>query len=185
MLWENWMKLQEKNSHMVRTYDNVLPNKLCENLIKLFDSSKHREYVNNNHKPCFTQLNLNQYHGDFLSLLIPYVAKIYNQYKTKFLPKLSSLEEFRIKKYMTTGDERFDEHVDVVNHATAKRAVAFLFYLNDNNGYTTFNNHDLNIEPKRGKVLVFPPTWEYPHSGLPPSDYPKYILSTYIHYGTN
>tara|TARA_R100001443_G_C3315035_1_gene168684 strand:+ start:350 stop:862 length:513 start_codon:yes stop_codon:yes gene_type:complete len=170
---------------MVRTYDNVLPNKLCENLIKLFDSSKHREYVNNNHKPCFTQLNLNQYHGDFLSLLIPYVAKIYNQYKTKFLPKLSSLEEFRIKKYMTTGDERFDEHVDVVNHATAKRAVAFLFYLNDNNGYTTFNNHDLNIEPKRGKVLVFPPTWEYPHSGLPPSDYPKYILSTYIHYGTN
>ena len=185
MLWENWMKLQEKNSHMVRTYDNVLPNKLCENLIKLFDSSEHREYVNNNHKPCFTQLNLNQYHGDFLSLLIPYVAKIYNQYKTKFLPKLSSLEEFRIKKYMTTGDERFDEHVDVVNHATAKRAVAFLFYLNDNNGYTTFNNHDLNIEPKRGKVLVFPPTWEYPHSGLPPSDYPKYILSTYIHYGTN
>tara|TARA_X000000368_G_scaffold281965_1_gene223824 strand:- start:199 stop:711 length:513 start_codon:yes stop_codon:yes gene_type:complete len=170
---------------MVRTYDNVLPNKLCENLIKLFDSSEHREYVNNNHKPCFTQLNLNQYHGDFLSLLIPYVAKIYNQYKTKFLPKLSSLEEFRIKKYMTTGDERFDEHVDVVNHATAKRAVAFLFYLNDNNGYTTFNNHDLNIEPKRGKVLVFPPTWEYPHSGLPPSDYPKYILSTYIHYGTN
>ena len=117
---------------MVRTYDNVLPNKLCENLIKLFDSSEHREYVNNNHKPCFTQLNLNQYHGDFLSLLIPYVAKIYNQYKTKFLPKLSSLEEFRIKKYMTTGDERFDEHVDVVNHATAKRAVAFLFYLNDN-----------------------------------------------------
>ncbi len=179
------MKLQEQNSHMVRTYDNVLPNKLCENLIKLFDSSEHREYVNNNHKPCFTQLNLNQYHGDFLSLLIPYVAKIYNQYKTKFLPKLSSLEEFRIKKYMTTGDERFDEHVDVVNHATAKRAVAFLFYLNDNNGYTTFNNHDLNIEPKRGKVLVFPPTWEYPHSGLPPSDYPKYILSTYIHYGTN
>ena len=185
MLWENWMKLQEKNSHMVRTYDNVLPNKLCENLIKLFDSSEHREYVNNNHKPCFTQLNLNQYHGDFLSLLIPYVAKIYNQYKTKFLPKLSSLEEFRIKKYITTGEERFDELVDVVNHATAKRAVAFLFYLNDNNGYTTFNNHDLNIEPKRGKVLVFPPTWEYPHSGLPPSDYPKYILSTYIHYGTN
>ena len=86
---------------------------------------------------------------------------------------------------MTNGDERFDEHVDVIDYLTAKRAVAFLFYLNDNNGYTTFSNHDLNIEPKRGKVLVFPPTWEYPHSGLPPSDYPKYILSTYIHYGTN
>tara|TARA_B100000131_G_C17934103_1_gene539592 strand:+ start:170 stop:682 length:513 start_codon:yes stop_codon:yes gene_type:complete len=170
---------------MVRTYDNVLPVSLCKKLIELFDSSEHTEYVNQNHKPCFTQLNLNQYHREALSGLIPYVVKIYNQYKTKFLPKLSSLEEFRIKRYMTNGDERFDEHVDVIDYPTAKRAVAFLFYLNDNNGYTTFSNHDLNIEPKRGKVLVFPPTWEYPHAGLPPTDNSKYILSTYIHYGTN
>ena len=41
------------------------------------------------------------------------------------------------------------------------------------------------IQPECGRVVVFPPTWEYPHSGLPPSDCPKYILSTYIHYGTN
>ena len=179
------MKLQKQNSHMVRVYDNILPNELCKKLIELFDSSKHQEYINKNHKPCFTQLNLNQYHKDILSILVPYVAEVYNKYKTKFLPKLSSLEEFRIKRYMPNGNERFDEHVDVVNYATAKRAVAFLFYLNNNNGYTTFNNHNLNIHPECGRVVVFPPTWEYPHSGLPPLDHPKYILSTYIHYGTN
>ena len=32
----------------------------------------------------------------------------------------------------TNGDERFDEHVDVTNYSTARRVVAFIFYLNDN-----------------------------------------------------
>ena len=179
------MKLQEQSSHMVRVYDNILPNELCEKLVNLFDSSEHQEYINNNLKPCFTQLNLNQHHMNVVMNLIPYVEKVYNKYKTKFLPQFSSLEEFRIKRYLTNGDERFDEHVDVTNYSTARRVVAFIFYLNDNNGSTIFSNQDLNIEPECGRVVVFPPTWEYPHSGLPPSDYPKYILSTYIHYGTN
>ena len=33
------------------------------------------------------------------------------------------------------------------------------------------------------KVLVFPPTWQYPHIGMPvKSGSPKYIMSTYLHY---
>ena len=73
------MKLQEQSSHMVRVYDNILPSKLCEKLINLFDSSEHQEYINNNHKPCFTQLNLNQHHVNVVRNLIPYVEKVYNK----------------------------------------------------------------------------------------------------------
>ncbi len=109
----------------------------------------------------------------------------HEQSSTRYGSLFTKQSELRLKRYLTNGEERFDEHVDVVDHSTAIRAVAFLFYLNDNNGNTVFPLHDLNIEPKRGRVLVFPPTWEYPHSGLPPSDTPKYIMSTYIHYGTN
>ena len=180
------MQSQRHSSHMVRVYNNIFSNELCDNLINLFENSvEQHEYFNNNHRPCFTQLNLNQYHMNVVRNLIPYVQQVYSKYKTKFLPELSSLEEFRIKRYLTNGDERFDEHVDVTNYSTARRVVAFIFYLNDNNGSTIFSNQHLNIEPECGRVVVFPPTWEYPHSGLPPSDNPKYILSTYIHYGTN
>ena len=31
-------------------------------------------------------------------------------------------------------------------------------------------------------MVVFNPTWEYPHKGLPPTVDTKYILSTYLHY---
>jgi len=63
------------------------------------------------------------------------------------------------------------------------RDVSFLFYLNENDGDTYFPRHHINIHPKAGSVLVFPPTWEYPHVGSPPTVQKKYIMSTYLHYG--
>ena len=98
---------------------------------------------------------------------------------------MKELEEFRIKRYNTSGDERFDEHVDVTDYDSSLRAVAFLFYLNDNDGNTLFPSHGLNIRPVSGRVIMFPPTWDYPHTGLPPKSNSKYIMSTYIHYGKN
>ena len=56
---------------------------------------------------------------------------------------------------------------------------------NDNDGNTLFPLHNLNIQPVSGRVIVFPPTWEYPHTGLAPKIDSKYIMSTYIHYGEN
>ena len=38
------------------------------------------------------------------------------------------------------------------------------------------------VQPKRGSILIFPPTWMYRHAGLPPVSNDKYILGTYLHY---
>ena len=121
-----------------------------------------------------------------------YIYHYYHQYykykidtQSKSIPPFKDLEEFRIKRYLTNGNERFDEHVDVTDYDSSVRALSFLFYLNDNDGNTLFPLHDLNIKPVSGRVIVFPPTWEYPHTGLSPKTDSKYIMSTYIHYGTN
>ena len=54
----------------------------------------------------------------------------------------------------------FDVHVDVQDHASSKRYLAFLVYLNSgfDGGETCFPCHDLHIKAEPGKVLVFPPT---------------------------
>ena len=168
----------------IRVYD-VIPENECKTLISLFDlAEKHHDFINNNAKPCFTQLNVNRHYPEVVESLIPYARKAYGMYsadvKNKYLPKLRCLEEFRIKRYNPGGEERFDEHVDVTRYESAKRALAFLFYLNDNDGDTRFSYHDLSITPEAGKVVVFPPTWEYPHAGLAPSSV-KYVMSTYVH----
>ena len=184
------MILQEKNFHMVKVYDNVIPSKACKSFIDLFENNEsHQEYIDYNGCPCFTQLNLNQLSPNIVRSLIPYLAQVYKQYKndvrSKYIPPLKELEEFRIKRYYNNGNEKFDEHVDVTDSSSSIRAVAFLFYLNDNDGNTLFPLHNLNIQPVSGRVIVFPPTWEYPHTGLPPKNDSKYIMSTYIHYGKN
>ena len=184
------MILQEKNFHMVKVYDNVIPSKTCKSFIDLFENNEnHQEYIDYNGCPCFTQLNLNQLSPNIVRSLIPNLAQVYNQYKndilSKYIPPLKELEEFRIKRYYNNGNEKFDEHVDVTDSSSSKRAVAFLFYLNDNDGNTLFPLHNLNIQPVSGRVIVFPPTWEYPHTGLAPKIDSKYIMSTYIHYGEN
>ena len=179
------MKLRKNNFPTVRVYD-VIPKDFCDTLIDVFENTHTgHEFINNAYKPCFTQLNVNEHHPELVKTLVNYTQKAYGMYsaevKNKFLPRLRSLEEFRIKRYLPNGEERFDEHVDVADYKTAKRALAFLFYLNDNDGDTFFTTEELYIRPRSGKVLMFPPTWEYPHAGLAPST-TKYIMSTYIHY---
>ena len=104
---------------------------------------------------------------------------------TEWFPEKIFFEELRIKKYEPGTDDQFLLHTDVQDHQSAKRYLAFLIYLNDDfkGGETTFPYNKLTIKPETGKVLVFPPTWQYPHSGLPvKSGSPKYIMSTYLHY---
>ena len=184
------MILQEKNIHMVKVYDNIISGVTCKRLLDLFEkNTEHHEYIDCNSCPCFTQLNLNQLSQNIVQSLIPYLAEVYIKYKkdvkSKYIPPLKELEEFRIKRYYNNGNEKVDEHVDVTDDDSSVRALSFLFYLNNNDGNTLFPLHNLNIQPVSGRVIVFPPTWEYPHIGLPPKIDSKYIMSTYIHYGEN
>jgi len=172
---------------------NILPINLCDYLINVYETnSDNHERVDEESKPTFTQLNLNRYHPKVISNLCNYFSMALNNYKkdissAKYLPEVKYLEEFRIKKYQVGGVDRFDEHVDVIDHKSAKRCLAMLFYLNDVNegGKTIFPYQDKSFTPVKGSVIIFPPTWEYPHLGEPPISSPKYIMSTYLHYGTN
>ena len=169
----------------------VLSDSLCDSLVELFENdADHHERVDNQFKPTFTQLNLNQYHAKIVPTLSQYAIDTINLYKedvpaTKYLPPSRYFEEFRIKRYNPGGADRFDEHVDVANHASAKRCVAMLYYLNSVpvGGQTTFPQQGESFRPTKGYVTVFPPTWEYPHAGQAPISNTKYIMSTYLHYG--
>jgi len=169
---------------------NILPTNLCDYLIDVYESdAENHERVDNESKPTFTQLNLNKHHRKVVSNLFNYFSLALNSYKkdvpsSKYLPEVKYLEEFRIKKYKVGGVDRFDEHVDVIDHKSAKRCLAMLFYLNDveEGGKTIFSYHHKEFTPVKGSVIIFPPTWEYPHLGEPPISGSKYIMSTYLHY---
>ena len=43
-------------------------------------------------------------------------------------------------------------------------------------------DHDTRVQPRAGRLLMFPPMWTHPHAGLPPISNQKYICGTYLHY---
>ena len=173
----------------------MFTDEVCKTLIDTFESSKNKERIDNFLTPQFTQVNLNELadkgYQKFTQLLCYKIMEIVKEYKknlpeyAEWFPERVFFEELRIKKYESGTADQFDIHTDVQDHQSAKRYLAFLIYLNEDfkGGETTFPYNNLTVKPKRGTVLVFPPTWQYPHKGMPvKSGSPKYIMSTYLHY---
>jgi len=174
----------------IQIYESVLTNEVCKKLIFYFENNPDKqEYIDNQGTPTFTQLNLTRNRGDIESIhntliqtVFEYRNKYYELFGKNLFPPFHAFEEFRIKRYNVGGKERFDTHVDVNDHPSARRFLSFFWYLNDveEGGETVFK--DLEIKPSEGKLVIFPPLWMYPHKGNPPVSGSKYILSTYLHY---
>ena len=104
------------------------------------------------------------------------------------------LEHFRVRKYavmskdMPKGDY-FNLHIDIQNYYTAKRFMVILLYLNDveEGGETSFPFLDYAdgngaVKPTKGSLLMFYPSFMYPHTAYPPISESKYTAQTYLHF---
>lgn len=192
--------MQEKNlvmaielNDLICVYDDVLSEDICNFLISFFEDNKDKhEKLDNQSCPSFTQINFTEIHkinketenvhNKVLSKVLEYKKLYYKFIDSRCFPEENSFEQFRIKRYQNNGKELFDTHVDVKDYSSSRRYLSFLFYLNDveEGGETIFTG--MEIKPKVGRLLVFPPLWMYPHKGCIPISNEKYIMSTYLHY---
>ena len=162
---------------------------ICEGLINTFEEHKTGHIIRDRGAQHFTELNVNEHEPALVPMLSKAISQLREEYTdiycpvTPSFPHMYALEEFRIKRY-NEGD-CFKKHVDVGDGESCKRFLAFLFYLNDDfeGGGTLFRTPDAKyIKPVTGEVVVFPPTWQYPHEGMKVTKGTKYIMSTYLHY---
>ncbi len=178
---------------LIHVHPNSLEDQVCDYLVNYFEENiNYQERIDNSGLPNFTQINLTEVHQsdetvenihNYIVQKVIYYRDLYYEYiDDRVFPTSHAFEQLRLKKYQPNGIDKFDTHVDVVDHDSAKRYLSFMWYLNDvvDGGKTIFK--DYSITPKRGTLLIFPPLWMYPHKGEPPISGPKYLLSTYLHY---
>ncbi len=177
----------------IHVYEDALESNICDFLVSLFEqvSDKHERFDSNG-TPNFTQFNLtenreltpdvNAVHNHIIKKVFEYRDNYYEFVDNRVFPQEHAFEQFRIKRYNSGGEDRFDTHVDVMDYASSRRFLSFFWYLNDveEGGETIFK--DLQIKPSKGKLVIFPPLWMFPHKGEPPISGPKYIMSAYLHY---
>ena len=189
--------------NLIRVYDDVIDEESCQKLIEKFESFEDRlEEVyqeDEGEKIAFKQLQLVKFkewesvQQGMLELFQDYIVryKMDCNIKDKQWPKEYGYEAIRMKRYLNNDLDRFDPHVDVLNHDTSRRFLAFFIYVNDveQGGETKFLNLykpgtyiPFKIKPQRGRLLMFPPTWQYYHAGLKPISGMKYLLHSYLHY---
>jgi hypothetical protein len=181
-------------SNFISIYDNVLEKKYCNHLIEKFEFYKEQQKkIEKDNCFSFTEINMNQHNNwkDYVKILM---SQVYKKYIEKYIsdhnidlekqwPQKYAYEEIRFKKYELNSKDDFKEHVDVYDYPSAKRFLVFFLYLNDNDGgETIFPEFNIKVQPKAGKMLMFPPQWTHKHRAEKPKSQPKYILGSYLHY---
>ena len=135
----------------------------------------------------FTQLNLTtanelRISQAFASRLEPIVNSYFSDRNLRqYIPEYG-YEDVRIKKYVAGSEDVFRTHVDAWDAASAKRFLIAIVYLNDNDGSTQFPTLGMTVEPKVGRLVLFPPMWMFPHSGNSPTAVDKHIIMTSLNY---
>ena len=192
---------------LIKIYDHDLGDEICDYLVCHFEksSSRHKRILRNKN-PNFTEYNFSRHAKrkdktkkifNFLTNKIHDHARPYFNYVNKnfdhlypddhsyshtVFPNKYGVQRIRIKRYLTGMNEGFNTHVDVMKLISCPRFLSFLWYLNDvdEGGSTIFDN--LKIKPKKGRLVIFPPMWMFPHMGEEPVSNTKYVMSSYLSY---
>ena len=92
------------------------------------------------------------------------------------------IRKFLIKKY-EKNKGKYQFHIDqlYMEDTKSKRIITFIWYLNsvEEGGGTAFKDNEI-IKPTVGKLLLFPSTWTFPHSGCMPITSDKYVIVGWI-----
>ena len=184
--------------YYTREYEDFLSEDFCKQLIFKYERLMDTEFENVKaksgcrgtctHCTCHRMdLNNHQIFNSDVQFVASQLIRHLDTYKNDVKldpiqwPKDFNFEFLKIKRY-TPGEGRFLPHVDGSHIGSAKRFMVFLIYLNDDfkGGRTIFNLTGKTVEPKTGKLLMFPPHWPWLHEGELVEDNYKYFLGTYL-----
>ena len=179
----------------IRVYDDVLDQNLCRNAIDFFEHDTGVVTRQEMKDLCkFSMINIteqsekeNKKDWTVIHTQVLYAVKGCGERYMKeldcevFWPKMNSLEQVKMIKY-GRGDY-FQRHIDVGDYQSARRFLSYFMFLSDvvEGGELQFPLLDFTIPAKRGRVVLCPSSWQYPHMFTQPSN-DNYMITTYLHY---
>jgi hypothetical protein len=113
-----------------------------------------------------------------------YLPKNNSKYDASMLKGCSfQVDGLMVQKY-DKGKGKYIYHNDFHNDISKKRyrVITFLWYLNDveEGGETEFWD-SFKIKPEKGKIILFPSFWCFPHRGNMPISDNKYIITGWFY----
>jgi hypothetical protein len=182
-------------------FDGVFPIEYCQNWIKHFDKvdaagmsysrvqgMDRPSHVNKDQavdfKNCSIYLNdelrieCGDFNTGFWSICYPLYAEKYSILQTVDPHKIYTV---KIQKTMPGGGYHI-WHCEDSARAVRNRLLVFTLYLNDieDGGETEFLYLSKRIQPKTGRMLIWPAGFTHTHRGNPPLKGDKYIMTGWV-----
>lgn len=191
-------------TNFISVYDKVLTKKECDSIIEWFeknpfkDSGKiwgvppgedpkkalPRKIIQKDVKDstdlglCFDQVVFDA---------VKTIGNVIYVYTSKYVeenPLLNQIEPWRlqntfnIQKYLP-GQGYHATHCEAGTTSTSSRVMAWTLYLNTvtDKGGTHFPQHDLTIDAKAGRFVIWPAYWTHCHNGVSSPTQTKYIAT--------
>jgi len=176
----------------------IEPDGVCDDLIALFEANeathqggKTGDGLNEDNKKStdLTVLPRQLEEPEFLAAR-QYIDLLYECYRDyvdqwPFLENISKLQigRFNIQRYGAGGHFKLP-HAERSSVSSSHRVLAWMTYLNDvpEGGSTYFPHYDLDIQPEKGKTLIWPAEWTHAHYGNLITDGTKYIITGWMHF---
>jgi len=180
MVAQDWVKIYEGE-------DGVDP-EFCTEMIRFFEESTTKHKLNQPWQRYHQLPGLHQ--APIYEAVRANIARIFDHYKRdvacgtlNYVRRLESPSLSRYDVADAEGHHQFHSHADCWSMETASRQVSMIVYLNDvdEGGETAFGAETI-VEPKVGRVLVFPSTFCFEHRGNFPVSNPKYVLVVWLHF---
>jgi hypothetical protein len=169
----------------LRIFDNAITDEFCDVLLETFKLHLDEK----EHKDNFVQFNYSDIYEeeDLHKNLISFIGTLHEHYMQALNLPLGifhkeGIEKLRIKKVLPPEKESL-VNIDVRDTTSSIRALGFMFFLSNSERKVQFFRQGVGIQPQKGRVIVYPPHWEYPYN-ISQGEDDVFILQTYLHYGT-
>lgn len=176
----------------ISIFDDVLDKETCDKIIELYDlyDSVHGSMKMEEFPGGHTPLTRNDTSIFCTEDLFPgvrnYINEIvwacFDEYKKEFFQAENisiDFDEVKIQKTPIRGGFH-SWHAEIVDVGSINRCIVWMIYLNDvpeNEGETEFLWQKVRVQPKAGRVVMWPAFFTHHHRGNPVYTHPKYIVT--------
>ena len=186
----------ERIDELVIEFPNLIPDEWCEVMIEWFDKNPQLQsgggVVNNkNEQRVIEDFKVaTQSVVPFGTPMFELMSKVWHKSYDSYLDLVerAPIEDIYFRDYSIRVYDKgvgfFKPHVDQQAGGTVTRLFAIILYLNNvkEGGETEFATLNKKVKPEKGKVLMFPCNFLYPHHANVPVSDSKYIGTAFVNF---